>query len=159
MSAPFIESREGPHASQRPLTRGAEEQDELASAVTRLKQVVDEMMHCPASDWVGPMGTELAAVDRALRCHVARAEGPDGLFEQVIQDRPTMVRRVAKLREDHCRLMVQSAGLRSMVRAYAISNAEMRVLMRELLIALRQHHEEETDAVFDSINLDIGAGD
>jgi hypothetical protein len=140
------------------MRRDAQEHDGLTLALRSLKHALDEMSLCPARDWVGYMGTELVAIDRAVRYHAARAEGPDGLFAQ-LQARPTMRRRVARFREDHCRLMVQSAGLRSMTRARALSSAELRVLMRELLIALRRQQADEMDAVFDSVNVDIGAGD
>jgi hypothetical protein len=148
------------NGNARPATRRSGKLDDgLASALTHLERALNEIPSGSARDWARKLEAELEAADDALRSHVTNAEGPDGLFIEIDQDRPTMLRLVEKLRDDHCRLMVQSAGLRNMVRAHAISSSEIGVLMGEFVTALKQHQQEEMDAVFDSINLDIGTGD
>jgi hypothetical protein len=156
MITPLVKSGNGLQAPRRsPEARD----DGLATTLKLLEHALDTETSGSARDVARKLEAELVAVDDALRCHVAAAEGPDGLFTEIDQVRPTMLRRVEKLRDDHCRLMVQSAGLRNMVRAHAVSGSEIRTLTNELLSAIRQHQNEEMDAVYDSINLDIGAGD
>jgi hypothetical protein len=136
-----------------------EEHDELQTAMERLEEALPDVTAGSAREWAQRADVELAAVDDALRCHVCSSEGPDGLFAEIDQARPTLARRVEKLRDDHCRLLVQSGGLRSMVRAHAVSASEMRRLVNQFLEALREHQKDEMAAVFESFNLDLGAGD
>jgi len=159
MNPAAIGRLDGRYIPQALMTRRArEESDELAIALTHLERALDGMRASTAGDWT-QLDADLAMIDNALRCHVARAEVPGGVFAEIDQTRPTLLRRIEKFREEHCRLLVQSAGLRSMVRAHAVSSGEVRLLLRELLLAVRQHQEDEMEAVFDSINVDIGAGD
>jgi hypothetical protein len=151
------DSRYTPHGLMM-TRRSPEERDELATVLTRLERALDGMRASATVDWT-QLDEDLALIDSGLRSHVARAEAPGGVFAEIDQLRPSLLRRIDKFREEHCRLLVQSAGLRSMARAQALSNCEARVLLGELLQAVRLHHEDEIDAVYESINVDIGAGD
>lgn len=107
------------------------------------------------------MDVELSSVREILRRHTAAAEGPDGLFSEIDQERPTLARTVAKLRQEHIDLQAHAAALHQLVHEEpdAVDRADLRRRVTALAGALRHHQEIEMDAVFDTINLDLGAGD
>lgn len=133
------------------------EYGELLLAIGRLEQALAGQ----AQDLGRQMDADLSSVREILRRHTAAAEGPDGLFSEIDQERPTLARTVAKLRQEHIELQHHAAALHQLVHEEpnALDLADLRRRVTALAGALRHHQEVEMDAVFDTINLDLGTGD
>lgn len=121
--------------------------------------------------WNARVLKDLAGVQECLTRHVASAEARDGLFAEIDLARPTFVRRVERLRQEHAELFKKSTALQQWVDrrccvewvadtvADRADTEEIRQLAMELLSALRHHRAQEADLIFESFSTDIGAGD
>jgi hypothetical protein len=134
--------------------------------------------------WAESLGGALAAVAEALRRHAAAAEAPGGPLAQVDLTRPTLVRQVSRLRQEHLDLPGQAEALAAEARLAATSFGvpadtvtsshelppptgggapadvnELRARVRDYLAALRRHADEESGLLIESVTTDLGAGD
>jgi len=107
--------------------------------------------------WAEGVATALARVEQALAGHVGEAEAPGGMFAEVDQKRPSLVRQVGELRREHVAFPDQARALRDRLRAG--TDATLREDFRQFAAALRRHREVENDLVQESVTTDYGAGD
>jgi hypothetical protein len=103
------------------------------------------------------MSTALATLEQALRRHVAASTAADGLFAQVDQTRPTLVRRVQQIQHDLFDLADQTAELKS--QAGREPQPPINLRAAELVGAVRRLSDQEADLFLESVNMDFGAGD
>jgi len=142
--------------------------------------------HAPGRerDWAENIEGAIGGLEQALRQHCSATEAPDGMFTDVDLTRPTLVRQVNELRQEHCQLLEQARELQRQVRnalqAFQSSPAQngepnplpaampavtvpdfgaIRQDGEKLVAALKHHHEEETKLVLESVSTDIGVGD
>jgi hypothetical protein len=159
--------------------------DVLAEPIHQLETALAAEVPGHEGDWAQGVENALTAVDQGLGLHTALAETPDGLLTKVDLTRPTSVRQVSSLRREHVELQEQARSLRMQLHIAAQAFQEphrrlvktqetlpepapvgtvadfssIRQAITQLLAALRQHQEEETKLVLDSMNTDIGVGD
>lgn len=159
--------------------------DELLSAP--LERLGTALANDPAGRegiWAEGLASALAAVAEALRRHAAAAEAPGGPLAQVDLTRPTLVRQVSQLRQEHVDLPGQAEALAAEARQVATSFgvptdtvtasdelpppagggppadvSQLRSRVQEYLAALRHHADEEAGLLIESVTTDLGAGD
>ena len=159
-------------------------EDILLPAIEQLEPAFAEPVAGRERDWAARVAQALTAAEAALRRHAAEAKNPDGLFAEVDLTRPSLTRQVSALRREHTDLVDQVRALRDDVRQAALTftpPAEqvvrasalpeparssgipdfgaLRKRGADLVAALRQHRELETDLVQESVTTDLGAGD
>lgn len=161
-----------PTARQTTLSqRTRSEQDALLVAMQRLEAALAGAASGREQAWNARVLKDLAGVQECLTRHVASAEARDGLFAEIDLSRPTLVRRVERLRQEHAELLKQATALQQRVeQRYCVEwvadtvadradTAEIRQLAMELLSALRHHRAQEADLIFETFYTDIGACD
>jgi hypothetical protein len=134
--------------------------------------------------WAEQVRRALATMDVALQQHAAETEAQDGLFADVDLTRPTLVRQVGGLRQEHAELLEQIGAMQQQVQQAALvfqSQAETAPLANHLpepvslkavpdfgllrqnganlVAAIRTHRERETGLLLESVETDIGVGD
>jgi hypothetical protein len=132
--------------------------------------------------WAVRLGTAVSELARVLQAHVQDAESPDGLFTEVDLTRPSLMRQVGHLCQEHADLLAVASRLQEEARCAAeaftfrasagtsvpLPSAppagrvpdfgRLRQDAERLLRAVRRHREEETSLVLES-GTDIGVGD
>jgi hypothetical protein len=135
------------------------------------------------SDWAREVDAALGRVIDALRRHVAETDAAGGMFSTVDLTRPTLVRQVGTLRQQHTTFLEQAGALRQEVRRAAEAFERppategagslpapaaprpvpdfgaLRQRLTAFAAALKQHRDAEAGLVLESVTTDIGAGD
>jgi len=140
-----------------------QEHDDLLTAMHRLEAALAAAAPGREQAWNARVLSELSGVQEALARHVASAEAPQGIFAEIDLSRPTLSRRVERLRQEHAELICQADALRKRIEPGGPDErpdfADIRQRAAWLLRALRHHQALETDLIFESFCTDIGAGD
>jgi hypothetical protein len=159
-------------------------EDVLLKPIAELEQALKLEFIGHEQEWATAVGQALADLENALHLHTISAEAPDGLMGKVDLTRPTLVRQVGGLRSEHGALREQVQVLRAQLKraarvftpatgsvAQATALPEptptggvpdfhaLRQSALEFLTTLTRHRDEEAKLVFESINMDFGAGD
>lgn len=142
-------------------TRG--EHDALVHAMQELEAALASAAPGRERAWNQRVIEKLRAVADRLGEHVRSADGPDGLLAEIDATRPTLLHRVERLRREHADLLQQTRALQRQVEHHGDGEApnfrDIRQRASWLLNALRHHQAVETDLIFESWFIDIGAGD
>jgi hypothetical protein len=105
----------------------------------------------------------LSGVQAVLERHVTSFKEKHSLLALIDLTRPTLVRRVERLRREHVDLLQQADAPRQQVSHYGPEElpayANIRHQAARLLKALRQHQARVAELIFKSLSTDIGAGD
>jgi hypothetical protein len=134
--------------------------------------------------WTERVADALDGVKQAVQRHTEASESADGPLAKADLTRPTLVRRVGNLRQDHKNLRELVKGLQTEVQRIALTDQSdtapatpnqplppprqvgevpglgtLRQRVQELADALRRHREAEADISLESVNMDLGAGD
>lgn len=156
-AAGFVRSLEQQETSAR--TRN--EHSDLLAAMHRLEAALASPAPTREGQWKLRAAQDLKEVRAILEAHVLSAEGAGGLFAELELASPQVAHRITALREEH------SAFLETLVRLERGFSQEdvtsgHELLRREaasFLNALRHHHAQEVDLIFESFWRDIGVGD
>jgi hypothetical protein len=158
-------------------------QDLLLAPLEQLETALSA--HAPGRerDWAGEVDAVLGGVEEALRRHVADTDAPGGMFTKVDLTRPTLVRQVGTLRQEHTSFLEQAGALRQEVREAAKAFephapdggtgrlpappavgavpdfGSLRKRLGDFAAALKHHRDEEAGLVIESVATDIGVGD
>jgi hypothetical protein len=157
-------------------------QDTLLPPVERLETALSALAPGREHDWAGEVDAVLGGVEEALRRHVADTDSAGGMFAKVDLTRPTLVRQVSALRQEHTSFLEQAEALRQEVRsagrafdAQAPAGAgrlppptapgtvpdfgSLRKRLGDFAAALKHHRDAEAGLVIESVTTDIGVGD
>jgi len=158
-------------------------QDVLLPPVERLEAALSAPAPGRERDWAGAVAAALGGVVEALRRHVSDTDAAGGMFSMVDLTRPTLVRQVGALRQEHMAFLEQGSALRqevkSAARAFeppapaggtgslpAPAAAEtipdfgaLRERLGQFAAGLKHHRDDETGLVLESVTTDIGVGD
>jgi hemerythrin-like domain-containing protein len=140
-----------------------QEHDALLAAMHRLEAALAAAAPGRERAWNARVLEDLRAVRACLARHVESAEAPGGFFAEVDLTRPTLARRVGRLRREHADLLHLAAAFQRQVEHHGPDErpdfADIRRRATGLLEALRQHQAQEADLIFETFFVDIGAGD
>jgi hypothetical protein len=159
-------------------------EDVLVQPIDKLERALAAGFPGRERDWAQGVGNALSDLEQALDLHTALAETPDGLLTKVDLTRPTSVRQVSELRQEHTDLRDQTRSLQTKVQtagqAFRGPHASfgdvdalpepaplrpvadfgaIRQTIVQFLTALKHHQQEETKLLLESVNTDIGVGD
>jgi hypothetical protein len=126
--------------------------------------------------WAQEADACLAALEQALVRHATEADAPGGVFAEVDCTRPSLVRQVGELKQEHTDFLEQVRELRKDLQAAArafglpAGGAEpatatvvdfdaIRRRGQQLAATLRHHRDHEAGLVIESVTTDLGAGD
>jgi hypothetical protein len=158
-------------------------QDVLVAPLEQLESALGAPAPGREHDWAREVESILGRIEEALRHHVVDTDAPGGMFTKVDLTRPTLVRQVGALRQEHVSFLQRTGALRQEVRSAAgafappppAAGAErlpapaapegvpdfgaMRQELERLATALKQHRDAEAGLVIESVATDIGVGD
>jgi len=157
-------------------------QDVLLAPIEQLEVAL--RVHAPGRehDWARDVDGILGRVEESLRRHVMETDGSGGMWTKVDMTRPTLVRQVGALLEEHTSFLERTSTLRQEVRSAATAFAprtptgvtdrlpaatpgtvpdfgSLRQQLEEFAAALKHHRDEEAGLVIESVTTDIGVGD
>ena len=117
--------------------------------------LVDKYQDRHLADRVQVALVELSA---DLRQHVAITEGPDGLYQDVLETAPRLAGVVDHLTGEHTVLRKAVDGLLAEVRTPEddLDVAKLRDLGTELVATLARHRQRGADLVYEAYEFDIG---
>jgi len=151
---------DGAHESS-VLERAQKRRACLWNAMTSLEQAVAG----PSSreGWIQRVESSLSELRQALEEHIGMAEGPYGLFLQIMAVAPRLASEVELLRKEHRKLLI---GLTRAQEVAWAAEAEpsydptrLRRVVTSLLGRLTRHRQRGSDLVFEAYNVDIAAAD
>jgi hypothetical protein len=159
-------------------------EDFLMTPVHRLAEALAVFAPGHERDWADNIDRAIGELQLALGQHASATEAADGWLTEVDLTRPTLVRQVNELCQEHTHLFEQTRALqaqvRNVLRAFETSPAQavppdalpkpaavvtvpdfgaIRQDGEKLVAALQHHHAEETKLVLESVSTDIGVGD
>src|SRR5438094_9122609 len=101
------------------MTRPPPKTDILVPAIERLQQVLGEEFPGHEREWAINACGALVGLKAILQKHQAVTEAEDGMFTEVDLTRPTLVRRVGHLRQDHLDFLERTGALQGELRCAA----------------------------------------
>jgi hypothetical protein len=157
-------------------------QDVLTAPLEQLESALTAPAPGREHDWARDVDAILGRVEEALRRHVADTDAPGGMYANVDLTRPTLVRQVSVLRQEHTTFIERTGELRREVGGIAEAFkpdapggagrlpapatpqevpdfGALRQQLEQLAAALRHHRNEEAGLVIESVSTDIGVGD
>jgi hypothetical protein len=110
------------------------------------------------ADWRAGVGEALTRLRTAFDAHVQVTEAPDGLFAQVVEEEPRLVKRVERLRGEHETITATLATAERQV-AGERDPDDVREAVLELLGALARHRHRGADLLHEAFVVDVSVGD
>jgi hypothetical protein len=113
--------------------------------------------------WRERVLARLVEVREAFQQHVSLTEGPEGLFDDVLERAPRLDTAVRRLRAEHEALRsaleaaLGRAGLRDGEDGQAV--VELREAALSLISAFSRHRQRGADLVYEAYEFDIGTAD
>ena len=132
-------------------------------ALRQLRHALDDAITAPSLDhdaWVGHLGGVLTRLGRIFGKHVSETEGPDGSLLEIVQLKPHLQPRVAKIKDEHISLRCRIEELCLSVMACGAAEASIETLRIEagqLADAIRLHQAKGIDLVYEAYHRDEGA--
>ena len=147
-----------PHAAR--LAKCAKH-DALDDAVDALESAVRNPV-LPLPELRRRIAETVTAVVDALQRHAAEIEGRKGLLSEIDTKRPTLLHRYDRLCGEHDVLLKEILALRRQLEALGPSDSPLDDVVRqasEFVGAVRRHKDQEADLLYETLDMDFGAGD
>ena len=108
--------------------------------------------------WAAHVQAALAELSSDLREHVTMTEGPDGLYQEIIETAPRLSEAMDRLTEEHRAI---SAAIEHQLAAVSSADAlgeidRVRAEGTDLLMTLVRHRQRGADLVYEAYEFDIG---
>jgi chromosome segregation ATPase len=142
-----------------------EERDLIAEARERRKPLHDaaEALELAAAApagtgdvWRNRLRDVLDQVEGALDDHVAKTEGPEGLYAELQQSAPRLSNDIALLTKDHIKLRAAISRVRDLLDADDRDVDAIREAIVDLLGRIVRHRQKGADLVYEAYSVDIG---
>ena len=135
--------------------------DALYEAILRLERALSTPAGERIREWSRRVAGALRELKIAFDLHVAITETPGGLFEDVLRQAPRLAHAVDRLRKDHGVLDESLddaiARVGDLHRHDAVEQFRDSVL--DLIRALFEHRHLGAELVYETYDVDLGAGD
>lgn len=126
---------------------------------------VERSLAAPAGDdpaaWAAVLAAPVDHLQEVLESHVAGTEGRDGLFEQMREDAPHLLKAVERLRDEHAPLLASASALAAALSAVHDDDGvdAVRAQALQLLHHLLEHRHRGAELVYDAYSVDVSPGD
>jgi hypothetical protein len=132
----------------------------LRNAAIVFEQISADVDAVPQT-WVVAVGVALDGLADAWHEHVAFTEGPDGLFEELLDDSVEVAPEIDRLRRDHEVLATQIARTRQLLASPGAGPDDTRILLALTGITklVDQHRRRGADLLYRVYSVDLSAGD
>lgn len=134
---------------------------EMRESISAVELALSAPAAADRARWTQRVYVALAELSADLRQHVNMTEGPEGLYQEVLDASPRLADAVARLTAEHGAIREKLDDLA--VRADKAESVEdvtvIRDLGMELLAALMRHRQHGADLVFEAYEFDIGSGE
>ena len=111
--------------------------------------------------WITAVSVAMNGLADAWEEHVAFTEGPDGLFEELLNDSVEVAPEIDRLRRDHEVLLAHIVRARELLAQPTAGPDDTRVLLALTGIAklVDQHRRRGADLLYRVYSVDVSAGD
>ena len=134
---------------------------ELHAALVDTEQALAAPAPGRASEWARDVLDRLEVLRAAFDRHVEVTEGPGGLYDEIRERAPRLLRKLESLRAEHPAIGEAIAG--ALARVAGVSGGEdvteTRAAVLAVLARLARHRQAGSDLVYEAYNVDVGAGD
>jgi hypothetical protein len=141
-------------------TRIGPQRGRLRNAAIVFEQISSDVGAKP-STWLVAVGVAMDGLADAWEEHVAFTEGPDGLFEELLDDSVEVAPEIDRLRRDHEVLSSHIARVRQLLASPGAGPDDTRILLALTGITklVDQHRRRGADLLYQVYSVDISAGD
>jgi hypothetical protein len=141
-------------------TRIGPQRGRLRDASVLFEQVAGDV-DADRDAWIVAVGGALTGLAAAWHEHVAFTEGPDGLFEELLDDSVEVAPEVDRLRRDHEVLVAHITRAREMLASPQAGPDDTRLLqsLTGISKAVDQHRRRGADLLYRVYSVDVSAGD
>ncbi|MEX0698905.1 MAG: hypothetical protein WEE53_04400 [Acidimicrobiia bacterium] len=113
--------------------------------------------------WLARVRFCLTEARQAVDDHIEAAEGPHGLFAEIMESTPRLGSEVEILRQEHRQLVNAVTRAQELSREVEVGTGPNPLRLRRavtgLLGRLTLHRQHGSDLVFEAYNVDIGSAD
>lgn len=132
----------------------------LRTAAVCFEQISSDLDAKPDT-WITAVGVALDGLADAWLEHVAFTEGPEGLFEELLDDSVEVAPEIDRLRRDHEILVTQITRARELLAGSSAGPDDTRILLALTGISklVDQHRRRGADLLYRVYSVDLSAGD
>jgi hypothetical protein len=141
-------------------TRIGPQRGRLRNAATVFEQISADV-GARRDTWITAVSVAMDGLADAWEEHVAFTEGPDGLFEELLDESVEVAPEVDRLRRDHEVLLAHVTRARELLAQPTAGPEDTRVLLALTGIAMLvdQHRRRGADLLYRVYSVDVSAGD
>jgi hypothetical protein len=141
-------------------TRIGPQRGRLRNAAIVFEQISSDV-DARRDTWIVAVGVALDGLADAWEEHVAFTEGPEGLFEELLNETLEVASEIDRLRRDHEVLEAHVARARVLLDQPSAGPEDTRVLLVLTGIAklVDQHRRRGADLLYRVYSVDVSAGD
>lgn len=141
-------------------TRIGPQRGRLRNAAVVFEQISSDVDANPDA-WVIAVGVALNGLADAWYEHVAFTEGPDGLFEELLDETVEVAPEIDRLRRDHEVLSAHITRARELLASPGAGPDDTRILLALTGISKQvdQHRRRGSDLLYRVYSVDVSAGD
>ena len=137
--------------------------DRMLKAMHQLEAALANASVQRETTWREQVRQSLDTLEETMRNQSTDLTGEDGLLAALLLEEPRLDPRVQRLRQHYAELMQQIHVLQSQFATRQTDSpvgvTQMRDQLGAFVTALRQFQYEETDLIYEAIQVDIGAQD
>jgi hypothetical protein len=135
--------------------------DAFYDAVIALEQALAAPAGDDAPGWAAMLTAPVEHLREVLEGHIAGTEGPDGLFEEILDQAPRLAHDVERLQADHAPLVAATRALAGRLTSVANDGDvdSVRADALELVQLLLAHRHRGAELVYDAYAIDVSTGD
>ena len=141
-------------------TRIGPQRGRLRNAAIVFEQISSDV-GAKRDTWITAVGVAIDGLADAWEEHVAFTEGPDGLFEELLDGSVEVAPEIDRLRRDHEILVTQITRARQLLAGPAAGPDDTRILLALTGISklVDQHRRRGADLLYRVYSVDVSAGD
>jgi hypothetical protein len=141
-------------------TRIGPQRGRLRNAATVFEQISADV-GARRDTWITAVSVAMDGLADAWEEHVAFTEGPDGLFDELLDESVEVAPEVDRLRRDHEVLLAHVTRARELLAQPTAGPEDTRVLLALTGIAklVDQHRRRGADLLYRVYSVDVSAGD
>jgi Hemerythrin HHE cation binding domain len=132
----------------------------LRRAIGQLEDALTQPSLGRTADWAAGLSPVLEHLKEVFSVHVEVTEGPDGLYEEIIENAPRLANRIERFTREHASIIHQLDQAMAQVRLVAGSGVRAADDLRDALVRLFadlvRHRKRGLDLVYEAYHVDIG---